>query len=72
MAHNHLEKLLTNRSGYEECEELGKSWPLRPGTFVKKEGNKSMAPLFSSILEKCVLAIVGIPVHLVKSCDIHV
>ena len=36
------------------------------GTFVKEESNKTMASLFSSILEKCVLAIVGIPVHLVK------
>ena len=35
------------------------------GTFVKEESNKTMATLFSSILEKCVLAIVGIPVHLV-------
>ena len=71
-----MEKLLTNRSEYEECEEIGISpttmTMIISGTFVKEESNKSMASLFSSILEKCVLAIVGVPVHLVRSCDYEI
>ena len=74
MAHNHLEKLLSPNkqkwvSGRNKNIMINMTMIIS-GTFVKEESNKTMASLFSSILEKCVLAIVGIPVHLIfRSCD---
>ena len=57
----------------EEADRMEKTktkWENIKNSCVKEESNKTMASLFSSILEKCVLAIVGIPVHLIfRSCD---